>query len=116
MRNATLALVRDAPGSALLGGIRMTRRCLQVAAWVGGLVSLGVGAAPAAQAYIDPGSTTYIVQIILGAIFGAGLAIATFWRRFRDFVGRLFGRRPRDSDDAPDDAADEAAERSTTDP
>lgn len=90
----------------------MTRRCLQVVAWVGGLVSLWIGAAPAAQAYIDPASSSFIIQIILGAVFGAGLAIATFWRRLKDFVGRLFGRRRPDSDDAPDDAV----ERSTTDP
>lgn len=49
-------------------------------------------AAPGAHAYIDPGSSSFIIQILIGAVAGAGLAIATFWRRIRGFFAKLFGR------------------------
>lgn len=39
--------------------------------------------------YIDPGSTNFIIQILIGAVAGAGLAIATFWRR----IVSLFSRK-----------------------
>lgn len=42
--------------------------------------------------YIDPGSTNFIIQILIGAAAGAGLAIATFWRRIRMFFSRDKGR------------------------
>ena len=52
-------------------------------------------AAPSASAYIDPGSSSFIVQILIGAFAGIGLAVATFWRRIR-----LFFSRKSDSNDA----------------
>ena len=42
-------------------------------------------AAPNAHAYIDPGSSSFIVQMLIGAAAGAALAIATFWRRIIGF-------------------------------
>jgi hypothetical protein len=51
-----------------------------------------MGIAPPAHAYIDPGSTNFLIQLLLGGVFAAGLAIATFWRRIQSFVGRLFSR------------------------
>ena len=48
-------------------------------------------AAPSAHAYIDPGSSSFIVQMLIGAAAGAGLAIATFWRRIIGFFRRNKG-------------------------
>jgi predicted permease len=45
-------------------------------------------AAPHANAYIDPGSSSFVIQIIIATAAGAGLAIATFWRRIRAFFSR----------------------------
>ena len=37
-------------------------------------------AAPA-HAYVDPGTGSYVFQLIIGAVLGAGVAIKMFWRR-----------------------------------
>lgn len=46
-----------------------------------------------AYAYIDPGSTNFLVQMLLGGLFAAALGIATFWRRIQSFFGNLFSRK-----------------------
>jgi hypothetical protein len=44
---------------------------------------------PVANAYIDPGSGSFIVQMAIGALLGFSLAIKVFWRRL---VGFFTGR------------------------
>ena len=44
---------------------------------------------PAAGAYIDPGSGSYILQLLAGAGMAAALGVRIFWRRLRG----LFSRR-----------------------
>ena len=41
-----------------------------------------------AYAYIDLSVGSMLIQGLIGAL----VAIGIFWRRFRSFVGRLFGR------------------------
>ncbi|HLI94443.1 MAG TPA: hypothetical protein VKU83_12555 [Puia sp.] len=38
--------------------------------------------------YIDPGSTSYLVQVIIAAILGAAFWIRKFWRKIRSFFTR----------------------------
>ena len=40
---------------------------------------------PTANAYIDPGSGSFIVQMLVGAALGAGVALKVFWRRLVSF-------------------------------
>jgi len=63
------------------------------------LVYFGVVAVPAAQAYIDPGSGSFIFQILIGGLLAAGVALKTFWGRIASFFSRR-GSRER----APDKA------------
>ena len=70
----------------------MVRRIARIAAYVCALSALWIIAAPSAHAYIDPGSSSFIIQLLVGVGAGAALAIATFWRRLRAFFARLFGR------------------------
>ena len=52
-----------------------------------------------AHAYIDPGSGSYIFQLIVAGALGAAFAVKVFWRRIWSFVSGLFGRRqPHQSD------------------
>ena len=54
-----------------------------------------------AQAYIDPGTGSMVVQAVIAAVAAASVSIGIFWRRLRTFFGRLFGRghhEKRDSD------------------
>lgn len=37
------------------------------------------------QQYLDPGSGGLIIQIVLAAVMGAGVAIGVFWRNIKAF-------------------------------
>jgi len=38
-------------------------------------------------AYLDPGSSSMIVQMFLGGLAAAGVALKLYWRRFLKFLG-----------------------------
>lgn len=38
-----------------------------------------------ARIYLDPGSGSMLIQIILAAVLGAGVAIRIFWRNIKAF-------------------------------
>jgi hypothetical protein len=40
--------------------------------------------------YIDPGSGSYLVQVIIAAILGGAFWIKKFWRKIRSFFTALF--------------------------
>ena len=42
--------------------------------------------------YIDPGSGSYLVQVIIAAILGGAFWIKKFWRKIRSFFASLFTR------------------------
>ncbi len=43
-----------------------------------------------AAAYIDPGSASYIVQIIAGVLLTAGSALAIFWSKIKVALAKIF--------------------------
>ncbi len=47
-----------------------------------------------AFAYLDPGSGSLFLQILLAGIFGALFFLKTFYRRIRDFFAKRFGKKP----------------------
>jgi hypothetical protein len=50
--------------------------------------------------YLDPGSGSFIIQILIAGLLGIGLAVRTSWSRLK----RLFGIQPKRKDeDRPDD-------------
>ncbi len=38
--------------------------------------------------YLDPGSGSFLVQLLIAGIAGAGLIVATSWRRIKSFFTR----------------------------
>lgn len=52
---------------------------------------------PAANAYIDPGSGSFVFQALIGGLLAAGVAVKVFWKRLTGLVTR------RDPEQAPDD-------------
>jgi hypothetical protein len=70
----------------------MRRRGTRVGIYIASLFMFWLIAAPSAHAYIDPGSSSFIVQMLIGAAAGAALAVATFWRRILGFFSRVFGK------------------------
>ena len=43
-----------------------------------------------AYGYLDPGTGSYIVQLLVGGLLGGLFAIGLFWKRVIAFVKRLF--------------------------
>ena len=44
--------------------------------------------APNAHAYLDPGSGSMMVQLLLAGVAGIGVALKVYWRRVRAFFGK----------------------------
>ncbi|WP_165871579.1 hypothetical protein [Flaviaesturariibacter flavus] len=38
--------------------------------------------------YIEPGSGSYLLQVIVAGIMGAGVVVKTYWWRIRMFFGK----------------------------
>ncbi|HYT80367.1 MAG TPA: hypothetical protein VEQ37_14165 [Actinomycetota bacterium] len=43
---------------------------------------------PAANAYVDPGTGSYIFQVVIGVFLGAAVAVKVFWKRIWGFITR----------------------------
>lgn len=39
-----------------------------------------------AYAYLDPGTGSYVFQVVVAMIFGAGFAIKIFWKKLRNIL------------------------------
>lgn len=56
-----------------------------------------------AFAYVDPGTGSYILQIILASIVGASFTIKLFGKKIYFFFSRLFSRNNNSGNDKPSD-------------
>lgn len=65
--------------------------------WMVGLVAYFVIlTVPGAYAYIDPGSGSFIFQVLIGALLGVSVAIKAFWGRITAFFSRRSSRGASD--------------------
>jgi len=53
--------------------------------------------------YLDPGSGSLLVQILIAVILGLGVALRASWGRIKGVFGK---RKSNDEDDRADDARD----------
>ena len=51
-----------------------------------------------ADAYLDPGTGSYVVQLLIGSLLGGLFALGMFWRRVVAFFKRLFRRGNSDEE------------------
>ncbi len=51
---------------------------------------LGILARPAS--YLDPGSGSYLLQLLIAGALGAAFAVRLYWTRIKGFFSGLFGR------------------------
>jgi hypothetical protein len=56
-----------------------------------------------ASAYIDPGSGSFLVQIVMSALFGAIFLARSFIARTASAAGRFFGRKPTEPPKPPEE-------------
>jgi hypothetical protein len=56
--------------------------------------SLGplLGRLPKAPAYLDPGSGSFILQLLLAALVGSLFLVKSYWKRLGGFFRRLLRR------------------------
>ena len=47
---------------------------------------------PRALAYLDPGSGSFILQLILAALLGGAFVVRSYWKRITRFIKGLFSR------------------------
>lgn len=48
-----------------------------------------------AYAYLDPGTGSYILQLIIAALIGGLFAVKIFWNKIKIFLKNLFSRRKK---------------------
>ena len=54
-----------------------------------------------ACAYIDPGTGSYILQMLIAGAVGSLFAIKMFWRNIKNFFGNLFKKKVPVKDSEP---------------
>ncbi|MFZ5920193.1 MAG: hypothetical protein ACOYY3_03970 [Chloroflexota bacterium] len=53
-------------------------------------------------AYLDPGSGSFLLQLLIAALLGAGIALRASWGKIKG----LFGGKPAKDEDADEDDDD----------
>lgn len=56
-----------------------------------------------AEAYLDPGTGSMLVQGVLAAIAAAGVSLGIFWKRIKAFFSRSSLRKTENNDEADSD-------------
>ena len=59
--------------------------------------------APPAHAYLDPGTGSYIFQLLLAGLVGLAFVIKVFWGRIKGFFAGLFSKDQAQGEETPDD-------------
>ena len=80
------------------GRATMTHRIIVRNAFVWAALLLVV-CAEQAHAYIDPGSGSYILQLLLAGLLGAGVAVRIYWKRIKAAILRTPSEKPGEVDD-----------------
>jgi hypothetical protein len=57
------------------------------------IVALQLSLSRNACAYLDPGTGSYVFQVLVAAVIGGLFAIKMFWQRIKHFFGNLFSKR-----------------------
>lgn len=52
-------------------------------------------------AYLDPGTGSYLLQIMAAVFFGGAYALTTWWKQIKLFVGRIFFRKDKKTSEKP---------------
>lgn len=66
-----------------------------------GLLSLAFP--QSAYAYLDPGTGSLIIQVIVAAFLGVAFAAKVYWRNIRTFVANRFSKEAESDQEEDDD-------------
>ncbi len=56
------------------------------------LVWVSIFFAPPAYAYLDPGSGSYVCQLLLAGLLGAGFIVKAYWAKIQGWQSKFFSR------------------------
>ena len=48
-----------------------------------------------AHAYIDPGTGSYIIQVMIGGLLGAAFALKVYWRKIKFYFANLLSKQTK---------------------
>jgi len=75
-------------------------RCIKSAVLiVVSLVVIELASPPGVYAYIDPGSGSYVVQVVLATILGGLFAVKIYWNKIKEFIGKLFPKKSKKNEE-----------------
>ena len=64
----------------------------------------GLFAPPARElAYLDPGSGSFIIQLLIAGAVGAAFAIRMYWKKIKASVLEMMGKAPEEAPSEPND-------------
>jgi len=63
-----------------------------------------------AHAYLDPGTGSYIFQILIAGLIGGLFAIKLFWGRIKGFIGRIIRKDKKKDEEEEGNAGAQAPE------
>lgn len=61
-------------------------------------ISVPATAAPRGVAYLDPGTGSYVFQVVVGALLGVAVSVKLMWRRTWARITRRSDREPQQKD------------------
>ncbi|HHI03264.1 MAG TPA: hypothetical protein ENL22_07075 [candidate division Zixibacteria bacterium] len=70
----------------------MNIRCHRILIILALLVVIDLSFPRQAYAYLDPGTGTYLLQLLVAVLLGAAVGAKIFWQRIKSFFKNLFSR------------------------
>lgn len=62
------------------------------------IISLSIMASAQACAYVDPGTGSYVLQVVAAGVLGVVFWIGSTWGSIKRRIGKLTGRQSNDAD------------------
>lgn len=50
-----------------------------------------------AHAYIDPGTGSYIIQLMIAGLLGVAFTLKVYWKKVKAYFSNLFSRRTKNN-------------------
>jgi len=72
------------------------------------ILFVGLCYSQTATAYLDPGTGSLILQMLIAGIVAAMFTIKLYWYRLKAFVARIFGNHKVTEDDQVDENASDS--------
>ncbi len=75
------------------------------------IISAALGFAAPAYAYLDPGTISYFLQILIAGLVGISVTIKLYWSSISGFLKRGGGKNSRSSLDGGENKTDESDDK-----